>query len=169
MKRILVAVLVPLLVNTSQAQEPLLDGRVVSVADGDTVTLLDAGRRRHKIRLAGIDAPEKGQPFGKQAKANLSLLVYGRQVHAECSKQDRYKRHVCKVVGNGVDVNLEQVRQGYAWHYKKYQNEQFPEDRLTYQEAEAFARLERRGLWAVSGAVAPWEWRKLNARSTGLK
>lgn len=75
--------------------------------------------------MAGIDAPEKGQPFGKQAKANLSLLVYGRQVHAECDKQDRYKRRLCKVLVNGVDVNLEQVRRD-AWHYKKYEGEQRP-------------------------------------------
>lgn len=143
---------------SSSAETPL-HGRVVSVADGDTVTLLDTENKQYKIRLAGIDAPEKGQPFGKQSKANLSLLAFGRIALAECSKQDRYKRHVCKVLVNEVDVNLEQVRQGYAWHYEKYQQEQSLEDRANYSDAQRTATVQRRGLWSDVSPVPPWDWR----------
>src|SRR5664279_4557549 len=80
-----------------------LQGKVVSIADGDTVTILDANRQQHKIRLAGIDAPEKKQPFGQKSKANLGAMVFSRDVNLECSKRDRYRREVCVVFADGRD------------------------------------------------------------------
>jgi hypothetical protein len=87
---------------------------------GDTVTVLDADHRQHKIRLAGIDAPEKAQPFGQRSKENLPRLVFGREVVVEVGKTDRYRREVGKISIDGIDANLEQVKAGLAWHYKAY-------------------------------------------------
>ena len=137
-----------------------LEGRVVGVRDGDSLTLLDAGNVQHKIRLDGIDAPERGQPFGSRAKQSLSDLAFGRDAQAHCPKVDRYDRRVCKVLVGGVDVGLEQIKRGMAWHFKRYENEQSPEDRVAYATAEVQAREAGRGLWRDLHPVPPWEWRK---------
>ncbi len=137
-----------------------LDGRVVGVTDGDTITVLDSQQREHKIRLMGIDAPEKAQPFGQNAKQSLSDLVFERTVAVDWQKLDRYGRIVGKVRVGGLDANLEQVRRGLAWHYKKYEGEQDPLDRATYSQAEIVARNGQRGLWADPMPVPPWDWRK---------
>ena len=95
-----------------------VDGQVVGVTDGDTITVLDGQRTQHKVRLAGIDAPEKAQAFGQRSKEHLSSLVFGRQVKVETEKQDRYGRTVGKVLVEGRDANLAMVVAGLAWHYK---------------------------------------------------
>ena len=137
-----------------------ISGIVVGISDGDTVTLLDANRQQHKIRLQGIDAPESHQPFGQKSKSNLSALVFNKDVTAECGKQDRYRRDICKIIVNGMDANLEQVKAGMAWHYKQYAKEQSPQDRESYEVAEFNAKIRRLGLWADTNPVAPWEWRR---------
>lgn len=137
-----------------------LVGHVVGVTDGDTITVLDASHSQYKIRLAGIDAPEKKQAFGLASKKSLSDLVYDKVVTVDWNKQDRYGRIVGKVVLNRVDVNLEQVKRGMAWFYKKYQNEMVIDDRLSYLHANETAEKARVGLWADRGAVAPWDYRK---------
>lgn len=137
-----------------------LFGQVVGVTDGDTIKVLDDQRTQHKIRLAGIDAPEKAQAFGQRSKEQLASLVFDKYVKVETEKQDRYGRTVGKVVLDERDVNLIMVLTGFAWHYKKYEDEQSFADRMLYADAEREARLEHRGLWVESGAVAPWEWRK---------
>ena len=144
--------------QTSSAYE--LTGRIISIADGDTVTLLDANLRQHKIRLSGIDAPEKRQPFGNRSRLHLGTLVFGRQVTADCPKTDRYKRAVCRLEVDGIDANLAQVEAGMAWHYKAYTREQSPADRWRYAKAEDRAREARHGLWADRAPVAPWDFRK---------
>lgn len=148
-----------LLIVTSVQAETLL-GRVVGVADGDTITILDNTNTQYKIRLAGIDAPEKKQPFGNVSKKSLSDLVYGKQVSVDYSKQDRYGRTVGKVLIDGADANLEQVKRGFAWFYKKYQNEQSLQDRLDYLHAQEAAELSKVGLWVEPNPVAPWDFRK---------
>ena len=147
-----------LVVLPSHAQT--LYGKVVGITDGDTVKVLDGSNQEHKIRLAGIDAPERKQPFGQRAKQYLSDLVYGKNVEVEWHKQDRYKRLVGKIIIRGRDANLEMVKAGLAWHYKKYQSEQSYEDRRVYAQADVEARERRRGLWADSQPLEPWEWRK---------
>lgn len=137
-----------------------LQGRVVGIADGDTVTVLDASNTQFKIRLMGIDAPEKKQAFGNKSKESLSALVFNKQVKVEYSKRDKYGRTVGKISVGGVDANLEQVRNGLAWHYKQYQKEQSVEDRLTYAQAEDLARSGRLGLWVDKEPIAPWDFRK---------
>lgn len=142
-------------------------GVVVGVADGDTITVLDSDNRQIKVRLAGIDAPEKKQAFGAQSKIHLSELVYKRTVTLECGKQDRYRRHVCIVMRDGRDMNLLQVKAGLAWWYRKYSPEQRPSDRLSYEESESKARAARIGLWADINPATPWDFRKIGKMTVG--
>lgn len=137
-----------------------LEGRVVGVADGDTITVLSVGNRQTRVRLQGIDAPESEQAFGQVSKRNLSELVFKRQVVVEYEKTDRYGRTLGKVLADGRDVNLLQVKAGLAWHYKYYQDEQSPADRRLYADAETEARDARRGLWADPGPIPPWDYRR---------
>ena len=134
-----------------------LRGKVVGVSDGDTVTILDAERRQYKVRLAGIDAPEKAQPFGQASKISLSDQIFGREVAVTWDKRDRYGRIIGKILVDHRDVCLEQIRHGMAWHYKQYAREQAPDDRGAYAEAEVAARAARAGLWRDVAPVAPWE------------
>ncbi len=142
-----------------------LEGTIVAVADGDTVTLLDADRRQHRIRLDGIDAPERTQPYGQRARQSLTELAHGRAAHLDCPKTDRYGRAVCRVVVDGVDVGLEQIRRGYAWHYVKYANEQRAVDRAAYARAESHARSNNSGLWSFSDPSPPWDYRRARKES----
>jgi len=138
----------------------ILHGQVVKVADGDTITLQDDQGQKHRIRLAGIDAPEMNQPYGFSSHNNLRSLVARRFVMVEYEKRDRYKRIVGKVLVDGLDVCLEQVKAGLAWHYKFYQREQSKRDRHLYTEHENDAQLNLLGLWADSEPMPPWEWRR---------
>jgi endonuclease YncB( thermonuclease family) len=144
----------------AHAEADVLAGRVVGIADGDTVTVLDESNGQHRIRLSGIDAPEKGQPYGMTAKENLSRMVFGKPVTVVWHKLDRYGRIVGKVETDGKDAGLEQLRVGLAWHYQKYAYEQPENDRRAYAAAEEEARTAKRGLWADKELVPPWEWRR---------
>jgi endonuclease YncB( thermonuclease family) len=121
--------------------------------------VLESTNTQHKIRLAGIDAPEKKQPYGQRSKQSLSDLVFDKQVMVETDKRDKYKREVGKVLVGGMDANLEQVSRGMAWHYKAYEREQTPNDRKLYAAAENEAKAARRGLWADADPMPPWEFR----------
>jgi endonuclease YncB( thermonuclease family) len=136
-----------------------ITGNVVGVADGDTITVLDADRVQHKIRLTGIDAPEKKQAFGNRSKQSLSDMVFDKNVTVETDKRDRYGRELGKVLADGKDVNLEQVRAGMAWHYKAYVRTQSAIDRQAYADAENEAKDAKRGLWVDADPTPPWEWR----------
>jgi endonuclease YncB( thermonuclease family) len=138
----------------------LLMGRIVGVSDGDTVTLLDANQRQYKIRLTGIDAPEKKMPFGQRSKEHLSDLIFNKDVQVETEKLDRYGRTLGKILFDRKDINMAMVNAGLAWHYKKYQNDQSRSDRLLYAHAEDQARQQRIGLWRDPNPTPPWEWRK---------
>lgn len=113
-----------------------------------------------KIRLAGIDAPEKSQPFGNAAKKNLSALIYGKDVTLSGNKTDRYGRLVRKVLLNGEDINLRQVADGFAWYYREYSRELTPADRRLYDAAERKAKTAKAGLWRDNTVTAPWEFRR---------
>ena len=142
------------------ANAETITGRVVGVADGDTITVLDADKVQHKIRLAGIDAPEKKQAFGQRSKQSLSDLAFGKDVAVETTKRDKYRREIGKVLVNGQDVNLVQVERGMAWFYRQYQREQSPNDRRLYEAAEDAAKANKRGLWRDADPVPPWEFRR---------
>ena len=135
-----------------------LRGKVVSIADGDTITVLDADKKQHKIRLNGIDAPEKKQAFGTKSKARLGELVAGKDVVVEWKEKDTYGRTLGKVTQNGVDVNLQMVKEGMAWHYRKYSKS------AELSRAEAEAKAGKKGLWADPNLVPPWDFRKLEKK-----
>ncbi len=135
-------------------------GRVVGVADGDTVTVLDAQNRQHKVRLTGIDAPEKAQAFGQRSKESLSSLVFSQVVTVQTRKTDDYGRQLGQIWLGQLDVNLEQLRRGMAWHYKNYEREQPLLERLAYRNAEDEARSKRIGLWRDPLPVEPWLFRR---------
>ena len=151
------------------AHADTLTGRVVGVADGDTITVLDSDRQQHKIRLQGIDAPEKAQPFGERSKQSLSRLVFGKDVRVEWDKRDKYKRIVgkvwvqpadCPTCPMTLDAGHAQITVGLAWWYRKYAREQSPQDRGAYEFSEQEARAKRVGLWSDPDPVPPWEWRR---------
>ena len=150
--------------ETAPAGRQTLTGRVVSVADGDTVTVLDSNDTQHRIRLEGIDAPESHQAFGEQSRQSLAEMVSGKEVTVNYQKTDQYGRLVGKILLDGKDINLEQVSAGMAWHYKFYENEQTPEDRELDAKAEETARSVRRGLWQDPNPVEPYQFRKEEKR-----
>ncbi len=153
--RPLLAPLALLLSLSHTACAPELHGRVVGIGDGDTLTLLTGTREEVRVRLAGIDTPERGQPFGDRARQALSDLAFGRQVRVVVADTDRYGRTVGRVFAGGLDVNADLVRSGATWVFRRYSDD--PE--LLRLEAEA--RAARRGLWGLPEAqrVPPWEWR----------
>jgi endonuclease YncB( thermonuclease family) len=137
-----------------------IEGLVVGVADGDTITVLDQQKNTYKIRLQGIDAPEKKQAFGEKSKQSLHDLVHGKQVRIEYDKEDKYGRIVGKITLDDLDICLQQLLLGMAWHYKKYQNEQSVADRVVYNDAELKSKSLKLGLWADETPMPPWEFRK---------
>ncbi len=159
MGRVIVAAFLLLAVPMAFAET--LTGKVVKITDVDTLYVLDANNKQHKIRLAGIDAPERKQAYGLASRKHLASIVAGKQVTVEYEKRDRYGRIVGKVLLDGMDVCLEQVKAGFAWHYKKYQHEQSLEDQRLYADAENKARYERLGLWRENNPNPPWEYRRL--------
>lgn len=140
----------------------VISGRIVGVVDGDTVDILTADREQVRIRLAGIDAPEKAQPYGQRAKQKMSDLVFDKNAEVYFTKRDRYGRIIGKVTVNGRDASLGLLDAGLAWHYKKYSGEQSASDRATYANAEDTARASRVGLWLDEMPTTPWDWRHGN-------
>lgn len=138
----------------------VFSGRVVGVTDGDTIKVLTADRREERIRLSGIDAPEKAQPYGQVSKKHLSDQVFGQTVTVEWDKRDRYDRIVGRILVGGTDANLGQITAGLAWHYKKYEDEQPAAERRVYADAEVRARDAGIGLWRDRDPTPPWDWRK---------
>jgi micrococcal nuclease len=130
-------------------------GKCVGVTDGDTITVMK-DRMAVKIRLEGIDCPEKGQPFGTRAKKLTSSLAYGKHVTVKTVTVDRYGRIVARVIAEGKDLSVKLVKAGLAWHYKH-----FSHDRVL-AEAEQEARQKKRGLWAMPDPVPPWDYRRKN-------
>ena len=131
-----------------------LRGKVVGIADGDTITVLDADKVQHKIRLEGIDAPEKGQAFGTKSRQRMSEKVGEKEVVVRWSKHDRYGRTLGDIYLGDRHINREMVRDGLAWHYKQYSKSK------ELAEAEIEARNAKRRLWADKEPVPPWEYRK---------
>lgn len=136
--------------------------RVVSVADGDTLTVRFEDGQRVRVRLQGIDAPERGQAYSQVSRRNLEMLTMGKFITFDTEKIDRHGRTVAVVRVEGNDVCLAQIEAGLAWHFKKYAQEQTPEDRAAYAAAEAIAKAGRRGLWRDDAPIPPWDFRARN-------
>ena len=145
--------------KTSELSECRLEGKVVKVTDGDSITVLDSNEFQHKIRLSGVDAPEKGQPYSKAATKYLSSLIRSKSVCVDWHKRDNYFRLVGVVRYQGQDINLLMVESGFAWHYKKYKKEQSPSNQVIYANAETNSRLSVIGLWQEPDPIKPSEWR----------
>lgn len=150
---------VPLNSTINQTYTCNLEGQVVKVSDGDTITVLDSSKTQHKIRLAGIDAPEKKQDFGNAAKKILAGKVAGQTVCVSWHKKDKYGRLVGNVLVGNQLANLQMIQEGFAWHYKKYAGEQTADEQTVFAQAETSARLAVIGLWSQPYPVAPWDWR----------
>lgn len=140
-------------VLSASAEE--LVGRVVKIADGDTLTILDANKKQIRVRLAEIDAPEKRQPFGSRSRQSLAELCAEKVATVEDRGLDRYGRTIGVVMCSSINANAEQVRRGMAWVYVQYAS---PTSALYRVEADA--RLARRGLWRDRHPIAPWVWRR---------
>jgi endonuclease YncB( thermonuclease family) len=134
-------------------------GKVIKIADGDTLTIIDSRNQQHRVRLAGIDAPEREQANYDTSRQHLAKLAYGKAVIIEWHKRDRYGRLVGKVEVERIDVGLEQLRDGQAWWFREYAHEQSAFDRSRYETAELEARINQRGLWKTGTPLPPWEWR----------
>jgi len=158
------AALLSLLLATNglavQRPPELVAGRVISVADGDTLTLRDDAGRRHRVRLATIDAPEREQPFGSQSRQHLARLVLNRNAQLRILSRDSYDRVVVVVEIDGRDVNLMQIAAGMAWHYRAHQGQQSIQERHAYNQAEQRARRAGLGLWGQRQPIAPWDFRR---------
>jgi endonuclease YncB( thermonuclease family) len=167
-KRSFITGLLLLLSLAAQAKD--LEGEVVSIADGDTFTLL-VDDVQHRVRLSGIDTPESGQPYANAARNALSDLIFRKQVRVESRKTDRYGRIIgrvwvqprdCSRCGITLDVSLALLTTGMAWWYRYYADEQPEEERGQYEFAEFEAKAKGAGLWRDENAVPPWEWRAAN-------
>lgn len=154
-------------VGTAPAQPAALTVEVVQVVDGDSLVALDAAGRRIEVRLQGIDAPEKGQPFADVSRRRLRDALRGRSVQLLPARTDRFGRLVATVMVDGEDAGRAQIEAGMAWMFRRFADD-LPADRRTeYDAAEAEARAARRGLWADRAPVAPWDYRAAQRAGTG--
>jgi endonuclease YncB( thermonuclease family) len=142
--------------------------KVQRVVDGDTIHVKDEAGKKFKVRLTGIDAPEQKQPYGLASTYHLRGLLLNKIVLLKSKPKkgkpysvDRYKRVLAKIILDGRDINLSQVLNGYAWHFKRYQKQQSPKDRELYSQAELHAEKNKLGLWGEKNPIAPWKWRKI--------
>ncbi|SFS49173.1 thermonuclease family protein [Sphingobacterium wenxiniae] len=132
-----------------------IKGKVIRIADGDTITLLDSTNNKIRIRLYGIDCPENGQDFSNVAKKFTSEMCFQKHVCVDVKDIDRYGRTVGIVWSDSTNVNLELLREGLAWHYKHFDKSE------EFAQAEHLARVYKKGLWVQGNAKPPWEYRRV--------
>ncbi|WP_301911911.1 thermonuclease family protein [Neisseria viridiae] len=145
-------------------------GTVSKVYDGDTLHVIDGDGAKHKIRMAYIDAPEMKQAYGTRSRDNLRAAAEGRKVSVRVFDTDRYQREVAQVSVGKTDLNLMQVQDGAAWHYKSYAKEQQDKaDFADYADAQIQAERERKGLWKAKNPQAPWAYRRAGRSGGGNK
>lgn len=136
---------------------------VVKITDGDTFVGLNTNKEHIKIRIASIDAPEKGQPYGSASKKALADMIFNKEVKIEIQDIDKYGRTIAKVyTPDNKDVSAEMLKKGYAWHFVKYSNSTY------YSELETNARTLRCGLWQSSNPIPPWQWRKMSKEERNM-
>ena len=137
-----------------------LHGRVTGILDGDTIKVLIRARQQIRVRIAFIDAPEKGQAFSQRAKAAMSELVFDKDVKLRPHTIDRHGHLVARVLIDGQDAGLELLKQALCWVYERYVGEAAADIQTSYRDAQNTAQAERAGLWQDPDPVPPWEWRK---------
>ena len=144
--------------NQQKTQESSIQGTVIKVIDGDTIDVLDSNQTKHRIRLYGIDAPEKKQSYGNKAREFLASLIAGKEVKVLIKNKDKYQRSIGLILLDGMDINKEMVKNGYAWAYIEYSKD--------YATEEADAKSFKLGLWADENAIKPSEFRKKKKRKS---
>lgn len=151
------------ILTSPHALSERMEGRVVSIQDGDTATVLLNGKTTIKVRLAQIDAPERKQAFGAKSAQSLAKMIFGKRVEVEGDLRikDRYGRVIGQIFSSGVDINLAQVSKGMAWVYRKYSSD----DR--YLAAETVAMTGKLGLWKDNKPIPPWLFRKNHTKRIG--
>jgi endonuclease YncB( thermonuclease family) len=142
------------LVQEARKAGKLKSGKVVNISDGDTFKLLIEGNQTVRVRLHGVDAPEKGQDYGTQARQVLSELIFSKNVDVVQKTKDRYGRVVGVVFVDGANVNEELLRRGLVWHYTDYDRNEM------WAALQTQAQQQKRGLWNQPNPTAPWQWRK---------
>ena len=153
--------------NPEQADNArIYHATVKSVHDGDTIRVTDSHGREIRIRMAYIDAPELNQAHGQSSRDALRTVLQRQNVQIEIFDTDQYGRQVARVLLNGRDVNLQQIQQGNAWHYRSIaRRNQNPADYAQYERSEAAAKQQRAGLWRDRSPVAPWTYRQQQRRN----
>ena len=131
-----------------------ISGKVIHISDGDTIHLLTKSKEKIKIRLNDIDAPESKQAYGNKSKENLKKYIYQKDVVVKSAGKDRYERVLGTIYYQNRDINLQMVKDGYAWVYRQYSKKN------NYYDAEKEARTEKRGLWNDKNPVEPWNFRR---------
>jgi endonuclease YncB( thermonuclease family) len=154
MNKIVLSIVVTASVLSLSLSAQTISGKVIKVADGDTLTMLDASNVQHKIRLAQIDAPEKSQEYGIQSKQSLENTCFNSNADAEVETVDKYNRKVAIIYCNGVEANFNQVQNGSAWVYVQYAKDK------KYFDAELKAKKQHLGLWEGTNPTPPWEYRR---------
>ena len=129
-------------------------GKVIKIVDGDTFDLLTVEKSTLRIRMNGIDCPERKQAFYQSAKNALAGYIFNKEVKLVTTGRDRNKRIIATVYYDGTNINLAMIQNGYAWHYKKYSTDS------VYAKAEQQARIAKKGLWRMDHPIAPWDFRK---------
>ena len=147
-------IVILLLLISSNLLSLELKGKIIHISDGDTVHLLTDNKEKIKIRLNDIDAPESKQAFGNKSKENLKKYIYQKNVVVKYKNKDKYKRVLGTIYYQNRDINLQQVKDGYAWVYKKYSKNPI------YFKAEQEAKSKKLGLWSDKNPIEPWEFRK---------
>jgi micrococcal nuclease len=150
-------VFLPILFLNQACAENTISGKVVSVTDGDTITVLDSSNTQHKIRIYGVDCPESHQDYGQKAKQFTSDLVFGKTVEVKVMDTDRYSRKVGIVNVVGKCLNEELVKNGMAWFYGQYCKASFCSQWKQYQEEASSKKI---GLWSMQNPIHPWEFRR---------
>lgn len=163
-RRLRVAVAALMLSMAGAALAETIEGRVIGITDGDTFTVLTPDLRQVKVRVAEIDAPERGQPYAARSRQRLADLLFDKDVAVRVQVVDRYGRPVGRPMVGDVDVTVEMIRTGAAWVYRSYS------DDVELYELERTAQAEGRGLWALPefDRVSPWEYRN-GARQEGRR
>lgn len=156
--------------NTRASSDEKPTIKVVGVNDGDTITVFDEeNNKQFKIRLATIDAPEYTQAFGKKSRQHLSDLVFNKRILINSYGKDRYGRLIGEVFVEGKNINVAQIKNGYAWHYKRHQKQQTIKQRLIYSRAQDEAKDKRLGIWQYDNPVPPWAYRKKSPRNQKIE
>ncbi|WP_276503899.1 thermonuclease family protein [Terrimonas pollutisoli] len=139
-------------INNKEATDQA--GTVIKIVDGDTFDLLTADQATLRVRMYGIDCPEKKQDFYQSAKNALAAYIFKKNVQLKITGHDRNRRTIAMVYCNGQNINLAMIKNGFAWHFSKYSSD------INFAQAESQARKAKAGLWKKPGPIAPWEFRK---------